>query len=141
MPQTYRDYTPLDIALRVHYTNESRAKLGDIAAAVPMRTRLGSKELHRFVWLRVYGLDWYEMRALQATVDEPVLYEKRRYCVPLGRLKQVYPAFDIAKATDENVIYQPFLMVDEETYHIRAKGSSIFPVHGLIRDRLTMRFL
>lgn len=141
MPQTYRDYRVILLALSCEHKDANRKEVGSVCASVNMKTRIGSKELTRFIWLPVYGLDYYEMRHLQDTVDDPVLYEKRRYQVPFGRLKQVYPAFDIASARDANLIYQPFLLVDGDTYHFRARGVSPLPVQGLILDRLTMRYL
>jgi len=90
--------------------------------------------------------------------DATVIHEKRRYCIPLDRLKVVAPWLDLARVRDVSQRYQPFIPIDPEwpfhRFGTEARdqhGFQRFPanvvarpplnVHGLVFDKATMRYI
>jgi hypothetical protein len=140
MPATYRSYGVWEIAIgmedKVPHAANERAWQGDIIAVRRPSRGLGLKEMTRFLWMHVQGLDDNEMTLL----TEPVPgFAKRRCSVPLARLGAIAPGFDPLKAADLGLVYQPFLGVDAETGLLLAADRP-YPVEGLIFDKLRMEF-
>jgi hypothetical protein len=142
--------------------------VGDIAEVRPPYWVTGRKERQRYLWLRVDGLEENEYKWLTDSWTEPlILYDRsneadvvafqhRRFCIPLKRLKQVLPYFDIVKALDINICYQPFLPIDtgnfleqEMNAHEADEGDGRFlsqqtmvlDVHGLVYDKARGEYL
>lgn len=126
--------------------NESgweRKQAGDIVAVRRPNIGAGLRELREFLWLRVEGLeesDWGNLNIPNIDWNAKKRYDKRRFNIPLQRLVQFDASFDIAKAQDVNIIYQPFLPVDEETGLWLANPRPI-NVMGLIHDKQTGIYL
>lgn len=113
---------------------------GDIVAVRDPDIGVGRKEVEEFLWLRVEGLEESEFDRLTDYVQDStsdIVYDKRRYCIPLERLIEADPEFDINLATDDDRIYQPFLLVDYDTDYsfVLEDGHLPFQVSGLIYDK------
>lgn len=123
-------------------SGHERKLTGDIVGIRPPDVGVGRKEMKRFLWLRVEGLEELEFQGLAGPLafSKTEVYDKCRYCVPLKRLKEVDPDFDIEKALDPDLTYQPYLLTDEETGLFLATAP-VFSVHGLIFDKLTGEYL
>ena len=89
----------------------------------------GLRELKRYLWLRVEGLEESDWGLLEQETD----FEKRRFCIHLERLKQFNSNFDPEKAMDQTVIYQPFLPVDDDGLFLVDQNP--INVLGLIYDK------
>ena len=101
---------------------------------------IGTKEAHRYLWLRIEGLSDAETYRLvdpvQASEDEPI-YDKRRYAIPLARLAQVVPAISLARLRDVTDAYQPFCELDHEArYQFLATAPPLLAL-GLVYDKAT----
>jgi hypothetical protein len=138
---------------------------GDIVAIRPVTGYVGMRELHSVVWLLIEGRDNQEMSELAAKwyaeydkdgnpASGAVLLAQRRYCIPLERLKDVVPTFDMNKSSDPNVLYQPFLPVDPDNAIRIGAGRysrsekllletvpTALPVQGLVFDKSTGSYL
>lgn len=148
MGYTNPRYPVFEIALSCEYGGTHTGGLmerkvhGDIIAMRPPSTAVGSGEMSRFLWLRIEGLEENEMAKLaDLLVVNEQIFDKRRYCIPLDRLKAVVPSFDIARAKDSADKYQPFLGVDEETPFRFVRDHRPLNVHGLVYDKLKSRFI
>lgn len=150
MPYTYRDYPVMEAALSLFHggrlaSGHERATLGDIIEVRLPRGEIGTLERQVFLWLRIYGLDLGDMSQLKTphfSNDElpERQFDKRMYSIPLARLKQVMPSFDMERARDPEDLYQPFFVLDETTGRFVANGQAPLPVQGLILDKRTRRY-
>ena len=135
-----------------------RSQEGDIISCRHTDTGgLGLKTAHRYLWFCVEGLrDWEFDRLTQRLTEPPGLpseddnptFDKRRYCVPLVRLKGVAPFLDLARLRDPLDNYQPFRPVDQDDDNVRSHftffpGSARAPlrIEGLIYDKAMGAFL
>ncbi len=152
MAFTYRDYVVWEAALSVETlaptaAGHERIQEGDILAIRQESDGIGGvgqKEMLGFVWLRLEGLESTFMAELETgmidALDEAVRWDKRRFCIPLARLAQVFPAFDVVQARDRTRCYQPFLSVDEESGLYTSKVQ-VLSVFGLVFDKQRMKYL
>ena len=113
-----------------------RAKEGDIITSRKAHYTIGTKERTNYLWLRIEGLEDEFMRQLtDLNFDgNSARYNKRRFSIPLHRLVEVFPSFDINRARDIADEYQPFMILDEDTgrYLVPVKP---FQVSGLVFDK------
>ena len=73
--------------------------------------------------------------------EEPDLrYDKRRYAVPLERLAELDPTFDIDRAKDLNDVYQPYIPLDGDDGTFLSEHSP-FQAEGLIWDKELQDYL
>lgn len=116
---------------------------------------IGLKENHRFLWLALNGLTEMQFQALKQRVVYPpppslmpydpndsglTIYDRRRYCIPIHRLKQVAPWLDLNRCYDLNDSYQPFIAIDSEDYTYLAAHRSL-SARGLVFDKITQRYI
>lgn len=143
MGYTNRKYPVMEVAIRTRSYkdhDDERAKEGDIIAVRPPHFVIGTAERTGYIWLRIEGLEEGDF-GLQRTVFEgKTRFDKRRYSIPLHKLKQVYPAFDINRAKDINDEYQPFIVLDLDTGVYLAPHKP-FSVHGLVFDKVKGEYL
>jgi len=161
MPQTNKDYGPREAAVLVkgylpHSFESERATEGDIVAMRNLHHGIGFAEMANYLWLRLEGLDRTDMDFLSTVGVEPpdamdrleeidhstILFtDKKRFSIPLARLKLVAPWIDLDRVRDPDDIYQPFIQVDEETgSYIRGTREPL-SVHGLVFDKTLGSFL
>lgn len=144
MADIYKKYPVKEIAILTQNYNDhlhERAKEGDIIAIRKPHNCIGTKEQTNYLWLRIEGLEELELELLnEENYEGNVRFEKRRYCIPLHRLKEVYPAFDITRARDMLDKYQPFMIIDEETGRYLTPVKP-FNIHGLIFDKTKGEYL
>jgi len=168
MPEDHRDYSMREVAVLVHdYPNthqNERAREGDIIEIRKPIGQIGRLEAAHILWLLIEGLDTGEMAKLKErffegpdTEASPV-YEKRRFCIPFDRLKQVVPSIDVNRIRDRADKYQPFLPVDLDWpyYRFATEGYNVhgwqylpagiiarppLDVHGLVFDKKATRYL
>ena len=93
-------------------SGHERKLAGDIVGIREPDIGAGLRELKRYLWLRVEGLEENEWDVLASQIKG---FDKRRFCIELNRLKQFNVNFDPEQAKDITKIYQPFIPVDEET--------------------------
>ena len=115
---------------------KERKLAGDIVAIRRPAQAIGTKEAKTYLWLRVQGLEENDMARLTDSIEG---FDKRRYCIPLERLKEIVPTFDIAKAMDPNVIYQPFLILDEEDFKFLGSEQP-FEIEDILFDKQTGKY-
>ena len=122
------DFAPL-------VSGHERGLVGDIIAVRKPHYGIGTKELDGFMWLRVEGLEEAEFSKLTNAISS---HDKRRYCIPLEKLFELDPNFDIDLAKQSGSNYQPFLFVDDESdYSFILEQYKPFNVFGLIYDKVT----
>jgi len=155
MPETFRDFPVMQALILVQSHNplpsgHERAEEGDI---ISLRRPLGSMrraQTRRYLWLLIEGLAYNEMSILDRTNTEPlddepptvaIQYDKRRYSIPLDRLKVVAPFLDLVRVRDTTDAYQPFLNIDEDTGEIFPSPRPPLSVHGLVYDKALQEFL
>lgn len=141
MGQTIKRYPVVEVAIRCYSSaplasGHERALEGDVICVRPPLNGIGMQEMRDFLWLRISGWEDNDLAALQTVVDG---YEKRRYQIPLKRLKAACPAFDEARARDRTQVYQPFLGVDEDTGLFTFTGRPL-EATGLVFDVTTLRY-
>jgi hypothetical protein len=94
--------------------------------------------------LLVEGLEETELGLLGMTLIDPdpdgEAYDKRRYCITLARLQEVYPALNIARCRDFNDAYQPFLTLDGDDYTFLTEEIPL-QANGLIYDKYIGEYL
>lgn len=131
------------------HTPNGRAKMGDIITSrIPIHYVMGTGVWRDRIRLMVEGVEEDEIPFLQTSNwdsdyrnDEGVnAFDKRRFCVPLHRLKETFPSFNLNRAKDTNDIYQPFMLLDEDNgkYLTLRKPLS---VHGFVFDKLKREYL
>lgn len=148
MSLTNPNYPLMEIALStVSYpqseSGHERKLAGDIVACRRANIGAGLRELKRYIWMRVEGLEEDDWDALKMPVIDWSIkqkYDKRRFCVPLERLSQFDASFDYNKAIDTDLIYQPFCPVDETT-GLWLYNPTPINVMGLIYDKETGIYL
>ncbi len=119
---------------------------GDIVAVRKPDYGVGRKEIEEYMWLRVEGLEESEFSRLTDYISDStsgIVYDKRRYSIPLEKLEELDPEFDIHLAQDDDRIYQPFLLVDyEEDYSfVLEDGHLPFQISGTVYDKVTGDYL
>lgn len=151
MGYTNRKFPIIEVGiLTINYPDHDseRAKEGDIITAkIPKHNVMGTGVWKNRIRLFVEGFEENEYPKLvledfDTDIDDDEAYEqklprysKRRYCIPLRRLKKVFPAFDINKAKDPLDVYQPFTILDEDNGKYLTPRKP-FNVHGLIFDKV-----
>lgn len=138
-----------------HQEGRDTAKEGDIITVKQFEERAryaGIKVRSRRLFLMVEGLERAAMLRLKERYIDPYPvdksdpmwdtenYGKRRYCIPLERIKELFPTFDIDRAKDLNDEYQPFLTLDTETGYWLSNEAAVM-VNGLIFDKITGEYL
>lgn len=163
MPLIIRKYESREVGILVrgyfpHSFESERAIEGDIIAIRRPGLGLGMATMSNYLWLVIEGLDRELMDRYKDNDEEPLdetgsffeardggvrykQYDKRRFCIPLQRLKLVAPWLDLNRVRDINDIYQPFVMLDEETGHYVSEGRKPLSLHGLVYDKAKQRFL
>lgn len=144
-----REYPIMELCLNTRNmaqlaSGNERSVEGDIVVIRRPHTHIGKLEGLRRIWLLVEGFSIREFEVLTQRLQENgVKYDKRRFCIPFARLKRMAPFFDIDKARDNTILYQPFMCIDEDGPYWYLHGSCRKPLeaHGLIFDRLTQRYL
>ena len=126
-------------------SGHERKKIGDIITVRGLGNGLGLKEAHGYLWLRVEGFtDAYfdTLNVWLTESDKYKVFDKRRYWIPFSAIRDQFPVFDSTLAVDLNVIYQPFLPLDTETFmYLGETEQSPLHVSGLIKDRKTGLFV
>ena len=143
-----KSYPEKEIAILTVNHEKNRAKRGDIVVMRNPHNVIGVKERADYLWLRIEG--WEEdaywsihepnFDAHYSNDEGTIAYDKRRYCIPFHRLKEVYSLFDIARAENISDEYQPFMIIDEDNgaYLTPQKPYSI---HGLVYDKVFREYL
>ena len=133
MAQTYRDRNIYEAALLVHDYHDTaageRACAGDI---IGVRKPFGHGEVGRaersaYLWVRLEAQAQIgDMNLTQLNVENGTVYEKRRYCIPFQRLKQVSPWLDVVRVKDKADPYQPFMggIDTEQNYDVHTFDSA-----------------
>lgn len=154
MGETNHKYPVFEVSILTvnHPDHDSeRACIGDIISVRAPHHVIGTKEGKEFVWLRLEGPEQNSLQYLKHRVADYVdpdlkymaerqylkRYDKRRYCIPLERLKQLFPNFDIDRARDADDFYQPFITIDEADsgdYKYLA-AEKPFRAEGLVFDK------
>ncbi len=151
MGETNPTYPVMEIALSMenapdNVSGTERKKIGDIVAIRKPGTHCGSQETKRYLWLRIEGLEENVFAVFTQQVFEPtdpetgLAFDKRRYCIPLGRLQTLYPALNQVRARDPLDFYQPFVTVDSEDFSFVAADPP-YQVAGLVFDKATGDYL
>ena len=147
-----RDYPTMEIAIALWSVLPERVQEGDIVAVRPPGSAIGFKEDKVFLWLLVEGLEANLFEFLTMPVIEPfdatghydgptyTEFDKRRYCVPMARLKEVYPALDLDKARDPADRYQPFFTLDTDS-NFWLTDQPPLTGEGLVFDKVTGVYL
>jgi len=168
MPEDHRDYRVMELSIYCRNkpnlaSGTETVKEGDIIGIRTPLGYIGKSEAAQYLWLLVEGLDYSDMLAFKNVFAEgifpnEIFYEKRQYCIPLKRLKEVAPFIDLNRVRDKNDEYQPFLSIDPDWpfYRLGTEGHSIhglmrlptgviarppLDVHGLVFNKKTMRFI
>jgi hypothetical protein len=106
-------------------------KVGDIVAICPHPHTWTAMEEMSLIILVVTGVEWDDMEVFQSpsNVDGEALTDmdtekpftmKRLYQIPVDRVYELYPDFDMAAALDSSVRYQPWLDGDYEPLNIKS---------------------
>ena len=139
MGQTIKRYPVWEIAVVTQSyapltSGHERVVEGDIVAArfAGSMDGIGVNERTRHLWLRVEGWEEHECWLTEGVEG----YEKRRYQVPLARLKTVCPDLDLAAARDTTAVHQPWLVTDEDTGLFLTIAATL-NVQGLVFDTVT----
>lgn len=126
-------------------SGHERKKIGDIITVRGLGNGLGLKEAHGYLWLRVEGFTKAYFDTLNVWLRETdrfKIFDKRRFWIPFSAIRDQFPAFDSTLAVDLNVIYQPFLPLDTETFmYLEEAEQPPLHVSGLIKDRQTGMFI
>jgi len=124
------DYAPLS-------SGHERGLVGDVAAIRKPANGIGLKEAKILLWMRIEGLEESDMYKLVGNIEG---YDKRRYCIPLEKIKQIRPDFNEDMALNTDIIYQPFLMIDEDDYCFILDDTPL-QISGLIYDKVIGDYL
>ena len=150
MSELNLNYPVMEIAINlVNYASldsgHERSLMGDIVAVRKPNTGVGRKEVENYLWMRVEGLEEHEFSRLTDAVITSAgeRYDKHRYSIPLEKLIEADPEFDIDLAQDDDRIYQPFLLVDyDEDYSIVLEDGHLpFQTSGLIYDKVIQEYI
>lgn len=141
MGQTNPQYPVFEVALACEHRGNAglheRKTVGDIIAIRKPSSGIGAKEVSKYLWLRLEGLEENQMHRLVDSIDG---FDKRRYQIPLERLVSIVPSLNLARIKDLSDKYQPFLGIDEESLRFVSIGRPL-NVHGLVWDKATGRYL
>jgi hypothetical protein len=127
----------VEIALSLEELSGRRKKQGDIIEARAPSLGLGRMEMTRYVWL------WVEVpEAAAAVLTQGTEELKRRYYIPLNRLRQAWQlaggaTIDLSRLLDPNDPYQPCLPVDPATGLFLPGQQLVLSGNRLIYDRVT----
>jgi len=146
------NYPVMEIAISlVSYaplaSGHERVIEGDIVAVRKPDEGIGREEAMNFLWMRVEGLEESEfVKLTDYVVDSTsnIVYDKRRYCIPLEKLVEADPEFDLELALEDEFMYQPFLFVDYEDrtfYFLLEDGHLPFQVSGFVYDKVIGDYL
>lgn len=136
------DYHPLE-------SGHERRLAGDIITVRTPNGFIGKKEAHEYLWLQMEGLDDFSLLKhpnteprddYQEQYGEKNFFEKRRFCIPFYKLNSAYPFFDVSKALDPLILYQPFIVLDEDTFEVLSYRAPM-RTEGLVFDKAVGRFL
>jgi len=144
MPQTYQQFRVWEAGLLIpSYAGDAggeRGLSGDIITVREPTNGVGLREMGHLLYLRIDGLDDYDMQALMEPLYEgETWYDKRRYCIPFERLNELHP-LDFDRLYDVSDVYQPFLHVDSET-GLYLFDAHVFNVDGLVFDKMTQTYI
>ena len=131
------DYAPLP-------SGHERALVGDIVAVRKPNIGIGLKEAELFLWLRVEGLEEAEFSKLTSYIFDStsnIIYDKRRYSIPLEKIKELVPDFDVDLALKNDEVYQPFLTLDEDYTFVDIDDIQPFQISGLVYDKVIGDYL
>lgn len=154
MGQTNKRYPVMEVAIVARKFSDhvsERACQGDIIDIRNPKPAIGFKEANLFIWLLIEGLEENEMLGLLEQNEDMIeipdnininnhRYDKRRYMIPFSILKKQLPDFDIAKASSQDVVYQPFRLLDNDTHFFLSDRKPLI-VNGLIFDKVKGEFL
>ncbi len=148
MSELNQNYPVMEIAISlISYdsldSGHERIIEGDIVAVRKPNVGAGRKEVRNFLWLRVEGLEESEFSKLTDGISTSAgKFDKRRYCIPLEKLVEINPDFDVELALTEGLMYQPFLNCDDETYtFVLEDGHLPFEISGLVYDKVIGDYL
>jgi len=140
-----RAYPTREIAIAVFQKAPEHIQEGDLVTVRPPTAGIGMKEAKLWLWILVDGVGSI---MLDAAVYEPydptgiykprsnyIRYDKRRYCAPLARIKQLYPALDLDRARDPGDAYQPFYTLDEDS-NLWLTDHTPYAAEGLVFDKV-----
>ena len=114
------------------YPEPHRAKAGDILDIRAFTGEVGSEAAKRTVCITV---DVADPRILEGMARQDLTRpgEKRRFSIPLARLKSINSGMDLARVADPNDAYQPFMTVDRRTRRQLTKND--VPILNLFLDK------
>lgn len=157
MGYTNRKFISKEIAiLTEEYPDHDteRGCVGDIIVVRHKHGVIGLKEATNLIWLRVDGFEENDYEPLMySNLDvswdfkgqEPdiIRFDKRRFCIPLKRLKQLFPSFDIDRAKDTEDAYQPFITMDfsDSGYYYYLAYEKPLSIYGLVYDKTIQDYL
>jgi hypothetical protein len=97
--------------------------------------------------MRVEGLEEHEFFKLTDCIEDStsnIVYDKRRYSIPLEKIYEIAPDFDVDAALEDKHIYQPFLFVDYDDRSfefVLEDDHQPFQVNGLVYDKVIGDYL
>ena len=155
MSQFARSYPDVEIAISTQSysplaSGHERVQEGDIVTVVgKLRTSRGLKAGKLFLWLRIYGEEIAFLQQLMEHIfdldgdgDPGKQFDKKRFNIPLQRLKNQFPAFDLVRARDPLDDYQPFIPFDEDDFrYLEGPALRPFALWGLVVDKKTLRLV
>jgi hypothetical protein len=119
-------------------------KEGDIISVRhPATGIIGARERKNLVWLLVDIANPFILDAVampETNIDGSIkdrMGDHRRYMVPLLKLKQIMSGFDMDKARDKNMEYQPFCSLKFSQNKWQLSQHQVVPFDGLIIDKKT----
>lgn len=132
------------ITFQGHSGNVFR-KEGDIAGMrIDEINGFGLRTVKPYIWMRLTGLEENELFNLAIPntegIEEGIIFNKYRYSTPITKIIEKFPDFDLSFARDINMIYQPFINLDERNHIITWKHEP-FDVRGFVWDKQFETFL
>jgi len=148
-----RAYPIREVAISLFSKIPEHIQEGDVVAVRPAQVGIGMKEAGLWLWLLIDGLEESQYTPLTDPVYEPFdptgiykprsaypVFDKRRFCIPLARIKQLIPTFDLDRARDPNDPYQPFYAMDEDN-NLWLTDQTPWQAEGLIFDKETGAYI
>lgn len=123
-----------EIAIQAYdYPEPHRAKAGDIIVVRQAVGAIGKKEQGSYLWITI---DVSDVRIV-AGLNEPDVDagEKRRFSIPLQRLKSIMSSLDLERVANPKDNYQPFVSVSGS----RMTSTQDVPLTNLINDKRASR--
>lgn len=123
-----------EIAIQAYdYPEPHRAKAGDIIVVRAATGAIGKKEQKSFLWLTV---DITDLRLILGLAEpDTARGTKRRFAIPLDRLKQLMSSLDLTRVANPKDAYQPFVSVNGS----RMTSTQDVPLTNLIADKAVTR--